>query len=290
MILPVAFLLAGCLAVNSASDQVTTADLAPGFPGMDKLDAGIALALAPAPGVTRIFRLAELKRWAERFHLTPPAAEICVQRPMAPLDPEKAMAAMHASLPEAQISVLEWSRARVPLGEIAFPTSQLRTDPAGQWWTGYVRYGGVHQFAIWARVSVRMTAERVVALRDLPPGQPIPADAIETQTRETISGTADFALSMDQVADKLPRALIRAGTPVQIHQLAPPVDIVRGDTVQVDAESGAAHLEFEARAEGSGATGEMIPLRNPVSHRRFMARVTGKGRALVGGSAAQGKS
>ncbi len=290
MILPVALMLAGCLAVNPASDQVTTGDLAPGFPGMDTLDAGTPLALAPAPGVARFFRLAELNRWAERFHLAAPAAEICVERPVAPLDPEKAMAAMHAALPEAQISVLEWSRARVPSGAITFPASQLRTGPAGQWWSGYVRYGGAHQFAIWARVSVRVMAVRVVASRDLPRGQAIPADALETQTGETMSGAADFARSMDQVVGKLPRALIRAGTPVQIHQLVASVDIARGDTVQVDAESGAAHLAFEAKAEGSGATGEMIPVRNPISHRRFMARVTGKGRVSVDSSAAQGKS
>ena len=288
MILLSTFLAAGCLAVNPASDQVTAADIAAGFPGMETLDAGTPLALAPAPGVARVFRLAELRRFAERFQLTPPAAEICVQRPVAPLDPEKALAAMRAALPEADISVLEWSRARVPAGEIAFPASQLRSGPTGQWWAGYVRYAGVRRFSIWARVTVRATARRVVALRDLPPGRAIPADSVELQTRQDIPGAVDFAQSIDQVAGKWPRTLIRAGTPVRLAPLGAPVEVVRGDTVAVDARSGAAHLQFEARAEESGAAGEMIPVRNPVSHRRFMARVAGKGRVSVDSSAASG--
>jgi flagella basal body P-ring formation protein FlgA len=285
-----AFLLASCLALNSATDQVTAADLAPGFPGMETLDAGTPLAVAPVPGVARVFHLADLGRLAERFHLPPPPAEICVERPLAPLDLDKALAAMRASLPEADISILDWSRTRVPAGEIAFPPKQLHNGPSGQLWNGYVRYGGAGQFSIWARVSVQVTAVRVVAVRDLPPGQAIPADAVQNVTREDIPGAVDFALSIDQVAGKWPRALIRAGTPVRINQLAKPVDVARGDTVQVDAQSGAAHLEFAARAEGSGATGDTIPVTNPVSHRRFTARVAGKGRVWVDDSVAQGKS
>jgi flagella basal body P-ring formation protein FlgA len=257
---------------------------------METLDAGTPLALAPVPGVARVFHLPELGRWAEHFHLLPPPAEICVERPVAPLDLEKALAAMRAALPEAEISIVDWSRARVPAGEIVFPASQLHNSPAGQSWSGYVRYGGTHQFSIWVRVSVRVTSERVVALRDLPPGQAIPADAVEAKAQEATPGAADFAVAIDQVAGKWPRALIRAGAPIRIIQLAKPVDVVRGDTVQVDAQSGAAHLQFEAQAEGSGAIGDMIPVTNPISRRRFTARVAGKGRVSVDDSVAQGKT
>jgi flagella basal body P-ring formation protein FlgA len=284
-----ALMLASCLAVNSTSDEVTAADLAPAFPGMEAVDGGTPLALAPAPGVARLFHLAELGRWAERFHLVPPPAEICVERPVAPLDLDKALAAMRASFPEAEISILDWSRARVPAGDIAFPASQLRNGPTGQWWSGYVLYGAAHRFSIWARVSAQVMAARVVALRDLAPGQAIPADAVEMQARRAIPGAVDMARSLAQVAGKWPRALIQAGTPLRLDQLVKPVDVARGETVQVDAQSGAAHLEFEARAEGSGAVGDMIPVSNPESNRRFTARVAGKGRVFVDGSAAQVK-
>jgi flagella basal body P-ring formation protein FlgA len=283
-----AFLLASCLALNSATGQITAADLAPGFPGLEALDAATPLVPAPAPGVARVFHLAELRRMADRFHLAAPAADICVERPVAPLDIDRALAAMRAALPDARISIVDWSRARVPAGEIVFPAGQLHNSPAAQSWSGYVRYGAAQRFSIWARVTVETTAVRVVALRDLPPGQAIAADVLQIQTREGVPGDGDFALSISQVAGQWPRAAIPAGSAVGLHQLAKPVDVARGDTVQVDVQSGAAHLNFEARAEGSGATGDAIPVTNPVSHQRFTARIAGKGKVLV--DDAQGKS
>jgi flagella basal body P-ring formation protein FlgA len=134
-----------------------------------------------------------------------------------------------------------------------------------------------------------VTAGRVVAIRDLPAGQAIPADAVAIQASEAIPDAMDWAVSIEQVAGQWPRGLVHAGTALRLNQLTKALDVERGDTVQVDAESGNAHLEFEARAEGSGAMGDRISVTNPMSQRRFMARVAGKGRVSVDGSAAHDK-
>ena len=55
-----------------------------------------------------------------------------------------------------------------------------------------------------------------------------------------------------------------------------------GETVRVEVWNGAAHLKLEARAEASGALGQMIPVRNPDSQKRFLARVEGRSRVSVG--------
>jgi flagella basal body P-ring formation protein FlgA len=47
---------------------------------------------------------------------------------------------------------------------------------------------------------------------------------------------------------------------------------------------GGALISLEARAEASGSRGDMIPVSNPASHRRFRARVEGKGRVSVDSS------
>ena len=287
MIVLGAFLLAGCLAVHPESDQVTAADLAPSFPGMETVDPATPLAFAPAPGVSRVFHAPELARLAERFHLSPPPREICVTRPVAPLDREKALAAMHASLPNAEIVILDGSRAPVPAGDVYFPASQLRNEPSGQWWTGYVRYAGDHRFSIWARVRAQVKVRLAVALRTLRPGEVIPPEAVEIQTHSAIPGNSDFARATDQVAGRAPREIIPAGTPIRLSLVAKPLDVTRGDIVEVDAQSGAAHLQFEARAEGSGVTGDDIPVTNPVSHRRFRARIAGKDRVAVDSPAPQ---
>jgi len=285
-----AFLLAGCLAVDPASDRVTAGDVAPAFPGMETVDAGTPLALAPAPGVSRVFHRPELSRWADRFHLSLPPAEICVERKAAPLDPNLALAAMRAAFPKAEIEILDWTRTRVPEGEITFPAGQLRNGAAGQLWSGYVLYGGAHRFPVWARVKVRLMAQCAVALRDLPAGQPIAPDAVDIQSRETAPGAVVCAASIDQIAGKWPRTLVQAGTLVRRNQLAEPLSVLRGDIVKVEARSGGAHLEFEARAEGSGTNGDLIAVTNPTSHRRFPARIAGKGRVTVEGAEDPGKT
>jgi flagella basal body P-ring formation protein FlgA len=47
----------------------------------------------------------------------------------------------------------------------------------------------------------------------------------------------------------------------------------RGDSVQVDVESGGAHLRFAAVAEASASEGDVIELRNPLSGKTFRGRL-----------------
>jgi hypothetical protein len=58
-------------------------------------------------------------------------------------------------------------------------------------------------------------------------------------------------------------------------------DVARGDMVRVEVRSGAARISFDAVAQASGAAGQTIPLLNPISKRRFSARIEGKGKASV---------
>jgi hypothetical protein len=58
-------------------------------------------------------------------------------------------------------------------------------------------------------------------------------------------------------------------------------DVNRGEMVHVEVHSGAALVAFDAEAQSSGAAGQTITLLNPISKRRFSARVEGKGRASV---------
>jgi hypothetical protein len=58
-------------------------------------------------------------------------------------------------------------------------------------------------------------------------------------------------------------------------------DVVRGEPVQVIAQSGAARVAFESRAESSGALGDSVLIRNPQNGRLFQAKVAGKGKVVV---------
>ncbi len=287
MILP-ALLALACLAVSPGSDHILVRDLAPAFPSLESAAPETPVALAPAPGVARVFRVAELRSLAVRLNLpAPPDREICVTRPVSTPDPAKLLAAMRKELPQATIEILEFSRQPIPEGEIEFPVRQLRRGAGGVLWLGSVHYGGSHRFTIWARVKVLVAVERVLAVGDLPSGQPIRAAQLTIQTRQEYPASEPFARSIDQVAGKWPRLPIRAGTPVRTDLLENPREIMRGETVRVEVRDGGAHLELEATAEGSGAFGEIISVLNPISKKRFPARVEGKGRVSVDAAAAK---
>jgi flagella basal body P-ring formation protein FlgA len=288
MTLPALFALA-CLAVAPGSDQILLRDLAPSFPSLASAAPDTPVALAPAPGVMRVFRAEELRRLAVRLRLPapPPDEEICVTRPVAAPDPARLLAAMQKELPEAAIEILEFGRQPVPEGEIEFPARQLRRGAGGALWLGSIHYGSNRRFTIWAKVKVTVAVERVVAVGDLAAGQPIGAAQLAAQTRREYPSSEPFASSIGQVAGKWPRLPIRDGADIRTDLLESPREVMRGDTVRVEVRNGGAHLELEATAEASGAFGEIIPVLNPISKKRFPARVEGKGRVSVDAAAAR---
>ncbi len=291
MILPMVFALA-CLAVEPGADRILAGDLAPAFPTLAAVPPSTEIALAPAPGVARVFRASDLRLLAERFHLdaVPEAAgPICVERPVAPLDAPKLLASMRKTLPDASIEIVEFSRQPAPSGEIEFPAAGLHATSTGvpgsrprtALWNGAVLYAGTRRFAIWATVIVRVTVPRVLAVADLRPGQPIAAAQLAAETREEFPSAAPFALSSGEVAGRWPRLPIRAGSEIRTDQLEQPREVMRGSTVHVDVRNGAARLELDAIAEVSGTVGEFVSMRNPSSGKRFRARVEAPGRVSV---------
>jgi flagella basal body P-ring formation protein FlgA len=187
---------------------------------------------------------------------------------------------MQKELPAAHIELFDFSRQPAPEGALAFPVSGLRQGPAGGYWSGYVAYGGNRRFTLWARVKVALAAVRVVAAQDLKPGVALDAALLRLETRQEVP-TAGFATSVEEVAGKIPRRPIAAGTAVRTEWLEPAKVVLRGETVLAEAIRGGAHLELECVAEASGAIGEIIPVLNPISKQRFPARVEAQGRVVA---------
>jgi len=274
---------ASCLAVSAGSDQILAGDLAAAIPGLTAPVPGIPVALAPAPGVQRVFHVAELRRMAERLGwMGEPAGDVCVERSVSSPDPSRFLAAMRQAVPGADITILDYGRQAVPAGELEFPATGLHPSPAGTLWTGYVRYAKSRRFTVWARVKVLISVTRVIAVTDLAPGRAITAEQLRTETNLESPPTLPVLTSGGEAVGKWPRTAIPSGTAIRATMLEDPKVVVRGDTVTVAVFNGAAHLEMEGLAEGSGAVGETIAVLNPDSHRRFSARVAGKGRVSVG--------
>jgi flagella basal body P-ring formation protein FlgA len=268
--------------VNPHSDYITAGDLVVVNPGFGRVAAETQVALAPALGVRRILYAAESERIAARLKLTLRApSDVCFERRLAPLDESAIRAAMQRALPDARIAVISYSHAPVPEGELEFPSTRLYQTPSGPLWKGFVRYGRNHQYSVWVKVDVQVTATRVVATSPLPPGVPVTPNQVRLETREEFPLEGDSAVSVDEIAGRIPRRAIAAGASLSRSWFEAPKEISQGDRIRVDVWSGGAHLEFEATAEASGAVGQNISVLNPDSKRRFQARVEGPGRVSV---------
>ncbi len=277
-----ALTIAGCIAVSSAADRISLRDLAPAFGTMPLESGDTPVTLAPAPGVRRVFGLAELRRIAARQQIAAaPEREICFERPVAMLAPERLLAAMQRTLPDARIEILGFSRFAAPEGELEFPLTGLRQTAGGEFWNGNIRYAGRHLFAIWAKVRVRISSARVVTTADLGAGQVLSAEHTRVENGEMFPGSDAYFRSIDAVAGRVLRRSVQAGTPLRRQWLDAARDVMRGDTVRVEASNGGAHLEMQAVAEAGGSVGQSISVRNPDSKKTFRARIEGKGKVSV---------
>ncbi len=285
----------GCVIVDASRDRITAADLAAAVPGFATLPPELTVGYAPAPGVRRVFRVAELGRLRSRFGL--PAgilSEICVERPLRRLNEAEMRAAMLAGLAQdrlydgARLEILDFSRHPAPLGELVFPVRGLGTPPArqpdgGVLWKGHVRYSGARRFNVWAKVRIRVPRDRVVAKTALRAGKPIERGEVAVEHVESFPAPNESASRVEQVAGRTPRRTIPAGAGIPLSLLAEAPVIARGDPVRVEVREGNASLSLTARAEAPGRRGEAVLLRNPSNGRRFRARVEGKGVAAIEG-------
>lgn len=275
------FAAAGCLALGAGSDHITAGDFATSWPEFAALAPATGIAPAPPPGGTRIFRAAELHRLAARLHVDGvPEGEICFVRPAAPLDSARILSAMRRELPKANIELLAFTREPAPDGEIEFPLAGLRPEGEDAFWSGSIRYAGTRRFPVWAHVRVLVSTTRVIARANLRAGQALDPTQFSIETRERFPAPG-FAASPEEVAGKVLRRSVRSGEAIRSDWLDAPKEVMRGDIVHVQVRAGAMRLELDARAEGSGSTGQTIAVSNPLTHRRFRARIEGKGRVTL---------
>ncbi|MDQ2950049.1 MAG: flagellar basal body P-ring formation chaperone FlgA [Acidobacteriota bacterium] len=280
MILALAVVSAACLAVSGPN--ITALEIAKAVPSFTPADPDSAVGYAPAPGVDRIMHPGELKQILTRLNFDGPVPlkDVCFERPVAVLSAAAVMEAMHRTLGEAHIEVLEISLFPAPSGELVFPRQYLGAPPEAVW-RGYVLYDGEKKFPIWTRVKVSVNTRRVIALEELKPGVPIKASQIAMEKVEEFPERRVTPSSIDQVEGSLPRRFISANSPIWTDAIEPPNDIAKGDRITVVVTSGLAKLSFDAEAQNSGRLGDFVSFKNPDSGRLFRARVEGPGKAGV---------
>ena len=283
--------------VEVEGDRILARDFAVSLPGFGQLPPETQLSPAPQPGMRRFYRPVELAALAQRYSVAlDPEASICFERQTEMLDRDRVLEAMRLALPipDLKIEIVETSLYPVPLGRLEFrreslaapasPTARIAVE-----WRGNVIYGENQRFGIWARVLISAPAPRVVATEALKRGEAIVASQVRVETADRFPITSDLAQTVDQVVGRAPMRAFAPGTEIHLGQLMMPPDVNRGDMVEVEVRSGAAHLAFTGKAESAGHSGDTIVIRNPSSNKVFQARVDGKGKAFLDAGGALGK-
>ncbi len=270
-----------CLQLRS--DAFNAADLAALVPAFAVLPGATRVAWAPAPGVTRWISSGELVRIGRQFGIVVPPIGICLSREVKPLDRTEVISALQAAAPSVQIELLAFGPSEAPPGKLEFLAKALPRlpreggVPTVQWRGRLVTDSG-RAYPVWTRVRLTLRRPRLIAARDLLPGTVIDTGAIEVSALEEYPGwdtpLADPALAIGRRV----RRAIAAQSPILPQLLTLRRDIERGDQVTITLPGEAT---VTTQAESSGRTGETILLRNPLTGRRFPAKVTGAGSASM---------
>lgn len=277
--------LAGCFPVRGP--RILARDLAMADPRFSTLPSTLAVGFAPDPGARRIYTASELERLARAngARIENPA-DICFELPLVHVREEDAGVAMRRSLPaDAELKIVELAKSDAPAGQLEFPLEGLEpaspAAPGVQLWRGYMKYAETRRAPFWARVSINVRFTVVVATRDLPVNGIIDAASVRVEPRTGALTREKDASRIEEVSGRMLKRAIAAGVPIPLASLTEVPAVRRGDSVEVDVESGAAHLRLTAVAESAANEGDMIELRNPLSGKTFRARLDRGPRVLL---------
>jgi flagella basal body P-ring formation protein FlgA len=268
-----------------AADRIYARDLAAAAPAFAALPPNLEVGFGPAPGQTRVFHPADLRRIADAHQIKAEFPnDMCFSWQMAVPTREAILASIGKTLAgrNAQVELLDQSLVSAPVGELVFPLSGLSgVSEEAVTWRGYVLYAGDRHYMIWARVRVRVKENHILPTEPLKPDVAITPDQLRLTPYEGPLLRDKLLTDLSAAIGLVPRRPLPAGVPLTENDLDRPRDVERGDTVQVIAVEGRAHIEAQGVAEEGGRRGAVITVRNGTSGKKFRARVEEKDKVLV---------
>lgn len=275
--------------VEVSSDRVVAGQLVEAVPVLRKLAPDTSLGYAPLPGLVRVISGRELSLIATRDGvILPDVPDFCIGRALRPIAPAEMQAALQAALgiPEAEVTVEDYSSQPLPPGKLEFQRSTLSQPPPNApaspvFWRGRLIYDQRQGVPVWAKVKITVDRTVFVAAEDIAAGAVLREGDVQLSIVREFPFSAPRLESAGEIIGKVSRRMIRAGQRITGNALDEPKDVIRGDIVQVRVIDGPATLSFDGLAVSSGKKGETILVHNSASGRNFRAVVEEKGRAVV---------
>ena len=293
MALPLLFALStppvGCRTIQT--EMILARDVAAIIPGFAQVPGDFGLGYVPESGAPRTLRGADLERIAKNqgAELTG-LQDVCFALHTFIPQPQDIRTAIRATLADvpgiaaAKIEITSSSQHPAPFGKLIFPRSGLQLPSGTQpeaLWRGFVHHAE-GDFPVWARVRILANRTRIVAIANIPTGKMIQRNQVRLESCEDFLLDETTARNLDEVIGYIPKNFLRAYLPIRKTQLAAPPDVAKGELVDVQVNSGAAHLVVQGKAQSEGVRGSTILIRNLSSGKDFRARVVGKNQVMVG--------
>lgn len=185
-----------------------------------------------------------------------------------------------------QIEVLDQSHVAIPESQVVFTLNG--TAPASPDGTsvlhGHMEGERIAHQPVWARVRMKVRRAVLVAKQDLDSGQLLTEGSLEEAESWIAfpeSSNRRNALRRDAVTNARLKRSVRKGEAIQEIWLDYPLDIRRGQVVELHVQSGTAHLRLQAVALTNARNGEDVEVRLSDRGPGLSAIADGPGRALL---------
>ena len=284
---------AACVAVPSS--RILARDLSPTISLFQALDPDAMLGFAPFPGTVRVLSSRDVELAGRRYGLAFPPGEmapsVCIERVVRRLSIEEVRAALLSAGDSAglQLELLEFSNQPLPPGRLEFQRAGLNKPPGNKpgtpvLWRGKLMYDDQRSLVVWAKVRISEDREIFLATETIPKGAVIRAEQVATTRIRQFPSLELSPRAPWVIIGKVARYTLPAGQPIVAEALDDPKDVLRGETVHVQAIDGGASIRFDAIAQSSGQKGETVLVHNPASGRNFRALIEDRGQVVVRGA------
>lgn len=258
------------------------------------LNADRLLGPGPGPGGRITVGTAQLAAIARQFDVdwrpASNADQAVLEWPGRPLPREDAVAAVREALvatgvsPDCSIDLPGFTAPIVPSEATPKPVaSQLDYDPATGRFTATLTVNGKQMEPIIARIGGQAveTVELPVGTMRLATGMVLRPDDVHMMRVRSVQVHGEVVRTLDQAIGMQMLRQVPAGRPLAVTDLARPILVPHGATVQMQLVVSGLLVTGQGMALESGAVGERIKVQNSGSHAVIEAEVIGPGQVRV---------